>query len=282
MAVTWRSTGGAVPWERKKGEPQSPWAQSRAKEMLRLYTVELLTLKEIGDRYGITRERVRQIIHDVGANSSEAVKARARQRLADLVASVDRTRLRELKEAGMRNEDVARELGVPYRVVAVAWNKEEPDGVMRRIWQRKGSSAHEYTDDDIIHAIKFACEKNGGGLLRSQDYNTIAMENEWMPSLALIYNRGGFSTFAERAVVPHNPKRPKLRSDRRDAEQCLADLLVATRANGGVVPSVTRYDEISRGTGLTSCATIRKRLGGTWKTAMVAALDALDAEKEES
>jgi hypothetical protein len=37
--------------------------QQREHEMLRLRTVEGLTFREIGERYGVSRERVRQLLH---------------------------------------------------------------------------------------------------------------------------------------------------------------------------------------------------------------------------
>lgn len=53
---------------RKKGGSM-PFAADRAEEMTRLYEGEGLTYQEIGDRHGVTRERVRQILRDNGVES---------------------------------------------------------------------------------------------------------------------------------------------------------------------------------------------------------------------
>lgn len=43
-------------------EPEKGRTNERANEMVRLYNNERLTMQEIGDRFGISRERVRQIL----------------------------------------------------------------------------------------------------------------------------------------------------------------------------------------------------------------------------
>lgn len=53
---------------RKKGG-SAPFDPNRAEEMKRLYLDEENTLQEIGDQYGLSRERVRQILRDNGVES---------------------------------------------------------------------------------------------------------------------------------------------------------------------------------------------------------------------
>lgn len=64
---------------RKKGGSM-PFAADRAEEMTKLYEEEHLTYQEIGDRYGVTRERVRQILKDNGVES-QGRRERNRQEL---------------------------------------------------------------------------------------------------------------------------------------------------------------------------------------------------------
>lgn len=58
----------------------------RKKEMLRLRYAELWTLKEIGDKYGITRERVRQIVGSSGYKSAKSERLKK-----EIRAHIDKT-----------------------------------------------------------------------------------------------------------------------------------------------------------------------------------------------
>ncbi len=58
-------------------------------EIERLYSTEGLTLQEIGDRYGVTRERIRQILPR-GASDAKRVRLRHQKRTKRFLASCQR------------------------------------------------------------------------------------------------------------------------------------------------------------------------------------------------
>jgi predicted DNA-binding protein YlxM (UPF0122 family) len=81
----------------------------RNHEIVRLYTKEKLTLQQIGAAFGITRERVRQILHKRGIPSNiEQIP-----RDAAFVAKA-----RRLWREGFSVSEIARQLNVTKNVIA--------------------------------------------------------------------------------------------------------------------------------------------------------------------
>ena len=65
-------------------------------EIERLYSIEGLTLQEIGDRYGVTRERIRQILPR-GASDAKRVRRHDRKRTNRFLAACQRALDMDLK-----------------------------------------------------------------------------------------------------------------------------------------------------------------------------------------
>ena len=64
--------------------------EKRTKKMVSKYRAGR-TLQEIGDDYGLTRERIRQLISDVGISAKDGGRAvRHKKRLADIAAELDK------------------------------------------------------------------------------------------------------------------------------------------------------------------------------------------------
>ena len=70
IRAPWQSVQGGPPRDGRRDvllPPPRDW--ERAQEMVRLYHEEGLTLDEIGGRYRVTRERVRQLLAQAGRPS---------------------------------------------------------------------------------------------------------------------------------------------------------------------------------------------------------------------
>lgn len=185
-------------------------AAERAKAMLALYETDNLTLDEIGDRYGVTRERVRQIIAPLRTDTSPyaGTKRRTDNRNADLLA-----RASELDH--LTREQVATALGTSPGVLSSA-------GWKPKVRHHRGAFK-TFTDDEIIAHLKTWFDAHDGNT--SSDRYDAGRDRERTPSAAAVTFRFGSWAEAVRRAG-HTPNTPQRSSYPRlvdDYEQGFAD-----------------------------------------------------------
>ncbi|ERG63194.1 hypothetical protein L332_01825 [Agrococcus pavilionensis RW1] len=109
--------------------------QQRDAEILALWTDELLTLDEIGARVGLTRERIRQLLKQLGAPPASEMRAKRQQRALEIDAAAVAA-----AQAAI-SDDVARysEQGLSKRATIerlVVRHQELPEEIIERVLRR--------------------------------------------------------------------------------------------------------------------------------------------------
>lgn len=94
--------------------PPPPLIRDHLAEIERLYAEEALTLQEIGDRFGVSRERIRQVMGKAGVHrgTSDASRQRSEQRYQEFLANVDVNEIIDRRLVGEKEPEIARSLGV--------------------------------------------------------------------------------------------------------------------------------------------------------------------------
>lgn len=144
-----------------------------------------ITYEQIGSTFGVTRERVRQILKKSGIAGSTTRGAREAARTEALLA--DRERILEWAQhnpgLGTRDAEVA--LGLPERRVAQALGTEAGRVFVRR----KPDRRVQYTDEQIVQALREAACVQGDPLsnVAYQEY----VEAFGGPSKVLVAKRFG-------------------------------------------------------------------------------------------
>jgi hypothetical protein len=162
------------------------------------------TLKAIGAEFGVTRERVRQIIQNAGGPNRTAIlaarAARAHEQEFERQAQVDEV-LRPLLQANgaMSIQEASSALGIDERVLMDYW----PHGLNHlRIWT-PGRADQTWTDDEILAAVREAALY--GFPLTANDYSELIRVGQVRgPSLPRVHQRfGGWAAACEAAGVEH-------------------------------------------------------------------------------
>jgi uncharacterized protein (DUF433 family) len=220
------------------------------------------SLDEIAARFGITRERVRQILRAHGAPDPELVAEARRQRAAMLAESrVDE--LLALWRAGHEPGSAASALGLQTAACksTIARFATEVDKAARRATMSGARGTQTYSDRDIIFALR-AISAALARVPSAKEYALLARGME-LPSLPTVLNRmGGWTRAVEAAgmtplAAPSAGTRPRRWTD----SACWAAL---RRVVGelGEVPTVLAYERHAAGRDdLPSAATLRNRLG---------------------
>lgn len=129
-------------------------ARQRNQEIFRMWTFELMTLEAIGQKFGITRERVRQILREAGADASKNIRAqrrdvKAEEFSAEVVALLEKVRdsLKYMQEQGHSTPEVR----VKLRAMYPSASDEVIDSVIRRskIVFLKGEKTFHFTEDAV-------------------------------------------------------------------------------------------------------------------------------------
>jgi hypothetical protein len=218
------------------------------------------TLDDIGRVYGVTRERVRQILRDAGPS-------------IDLVRSVRADQDREAVSA--RRSDVLaafRRGDAPGQIAAVFGFREhavreliraeasDADRVTRRAAHDRHAE-QRYTDDDLLAAIKEVAERYGRA--PSSGEYAAASTGGMLPSLPTIHNRLGWANAVE--LAGYAPRGGRKRDYRvRWTEAACRAALIKLVVESEHIPTVSEYEKLAQlDPDLPSSATIRKRLG-TW------------------
>jgi hypothetical protein len=220
------------------------------------------SLDEIALGFGVSRERVRQILHEHGAPDPKAVAAARRRRVEQQVQA----RLPELLalwRAGAAPGSAADALGLQVTACRNAIARAATDGdrdTRRLSLAGDRAIAKTYSDQDIVTAVRCVAEWLGR-VPTAKEYGAQARELE-LPSLPTVVNRMGRWTNAVRAagLVPAHIA-AHARARRWTAERCWHAMRTVVDELAEI-PTVVAYDRHTAGRrDLPSSATLRNRLG---------------------
>jgi hypothetical protein len=174
---------------------------------LRLYLEEYLTLDQVGELEGITREGVRQRLKSMGIKPRTAGET---------------SRLRERREISLRAEDIrktflqtrdisetAGQLGLGMPLVRRALEELVPDfEVLTRVPR---NASKKYSVDDLVAALREAADAVPGNLSTSS-YDTFVEAHRTLPdgrprpgNQVMMLRFGSWRGALERAGLPANP-----------------------------------------------------------------------------
>ena len=226
---------------------------SRGYQMARRYALGE-TLQEIGDDYGVTRERVRQIINTETSWSTTSIGA-ARRRALEVQAAADRRAVLEWSEANLGasieqaverlklDEEVVRKYLGRHRIRHEPVAKKAPDG-----------RSH---DDLLADLRRFHSET---GETSAAAYGRWAKENGVPGHQTIAIRFGSWNDAAARAGIKDAP--PIERERRYSDEDLWAAVLDGVRA--GQFSAREFEDWLVAVEGAPSFATIRNRLAQRW------------------
>ncbi|MGI8729264.1 MAG: homing endonuclease associated repeat-containing protein [Solirubrobacteraceae bacterium] len=234
--------------------PAAPSPRTRAMIEMRLTG---RTLHEIGEHFGVSSERIRQILHANGVGSAR-VAAAVRAHAMTSIARQEK-RLIELFREGREISEIAAVVGVTTDQLreALRGRATAADRAARRA--RRSRSSVAYTDADLLQAIHRVADELGD-VPTSANYRRLARQLG-LPSLPTITNRLGSWNQAVRAsgMTPNTTHDGYTR--RWTSEACwraLARLVTEL----GDAPTAEQYELIAAANDdLPSIATARNRLG---------------------
>lgn len=240
----------------------APGSRQRMREMAAL-RVEGFSLDEIAERYGVSRERVRQILRTHGGPDPQDV-ADARRRRAGRQAETHVDELLALWRCGKAPGIAAAALGL--RAAACRGIIErfatDVDRAARQasLADARGSGAQTYSDQEILTALMSVATRVGR-VPSAREYAALAGEQR-LPSLATVLNRmGGWGNAIRAAGMLPLVAGAGARSRRWTDEACWTALRSVSRELGEI-PSVRGYERHAEHRhDLPSPATIRNRLG---------------------
>jgi transposase len=219
------------------------------------------SLDEIALRFGVSRERVRQIMRAHGGPASEDV-AEARRRRAEAEAEARIDELLRRWRSGEQPRVAASELGLQAAACRTTIERfaTDADRAARRASMAGARWAQTYSDRDIILAL-VSVATHVGRVPSAKEYAAHARDLNY-PSLPTVLNRMGGWTHALRATGMAALSTPSHARKRRWTEDaCWAALRDAVRELG-VIPTVLAYERHAAGRAeLPSSATVRNRLG---------------------
>lgn len=233
--------------------------------MLRLYREGELSLEEIGERYDLTRERIRQIVAAAGEppRSRGAVarrKARKREQEQRERLTEDILRLREQ----MGNGRVAKQLGVSAELVRKVVQDHLNKYELRILHHGQGK---RYEEGFMFDCLRRAAVEAGNpeGPISTNEYDRIARRHGgWPTHQTFLLRWGRWGDACERAGLKTRNRGGGWRVDRISREACL-DAVRFVRNEIGEIPGAQRYDrEARKRPALPSMATVRNRCGG-WR-----------------
>jgi AraC-like DNA-binding protein len=219
------------------------------------------SLDEIALRFGVSRERVRQILHAHGGPDPQDI-ADARRRRAEAQAEERIDELLTLWRAGEQPRSAASALGLQAAACRSTIERfaTDVDRAARKATIAGARRVQTYTDRDIIVALTSVATRVGR-VPSAKEYAAHARTLDY-PSLPTILNRMGGWTHALRAAGMEPLSRPTRARKRRWTEDACWEALRAVVAELGQIPSVLAYERHAAGrTELPSSATVRNRLG---------------------
>ncbi|HEX4345740.1 MAG TPA: sigma factor-like helix-turn-helix DNA-binding protein [Solirubrobacteraceae bacterium] len=219
------------------------------------------SLDEIALQFGVSRERVRQILRAYGAPDPEQV-ADARRRRASKQAEARVDELLALWRAGAEAGIAATTLGLQPAACrsTIARFATDVDKAARRASMSGARGTPTYSERDVLVALR-AVAAGLGRVPSAKEYALLARGLE-LPSLPTVLNRMGGWTSAVRAagLTPLAPAGSARR--RRWTESACWSALRRVVDELGEIPTVLSYERHAAGRhDLPSAATLRNRLG---------------------
>lgn len=243
----------------------APGSLQRVREMTALRE-QGWSLDEIALRYGVSRERVRQILRANGGGPDARDVAEARRRRAEQQAEARIDELLALWRAGEQTGSAASSLGL--QAVAcrstIARFATEVDHAARRasLADARERGAQLYSDRDILVALT-AVAARLGRVPSPKEYAALARELQF-PSLPTVLNRMGGWTSAIHAagMQPLGAATKRRTRSRRWTDEACWAALRSVVSELGEIPTVLSYERhAANRDDLPSSATLRNRLG---------------------
>lgn len=225
------------------------------------------TLEVIGDEFGVTRERVRQILADSGLDKNMASTVK-RQRACDARATTLTTVIEHVRENPHHTwAQIAVALGVEERPLRALSTSR----LARLVSQRRGWKAETFTDEQVYAAIRTAAAIHGEPLSVNMYAAVVDSGEAYGPSKARILQRYRFwSSACEAAgVVPGETYRFAYESKWSDED--LASIVVEWITVEGDGPFSDVLTWLRGKPGYPSGPLLRQRFGG-WSNARDVAL----------
>jgi hypothetical protein len=223
-----------------------------------------LTLQEIGDHFGVSRERIRQVLSSqtglAGPGASRAALNRSRYK-DKLRKSKDQ--ILEAWRSGGAVTEIARTVDLPATAVSslIKDTASEADHAERAASQAKKSAAsnRQYSDQDILEAIRRVANEVGGTPSTNQ-YRELSSKLN-LPSQATILKRMSWREALQRAGLEWDEKRNRRTYTRQWTKESVLEALMKLRDELPSVPTYSQYCEIaSTRSDLPSGPTVRNRL----------------------
>jgi predicted transcriptional regulator len=233
------------------------------------------TLQEVGERYGISRERVRKILKAHGYPVRSVKEAAALRRASERVMAPQITAL--CSELGEPRE-VADRLGVSYVTVREVIRLNDVGDLQPASAQRRKLRKTQklYTNEELLECLKMASGQLGG-VLTASAYSEFIRDRAlsdgrpWPSHQALQLRFGSWREALRQAGLRANPASAIAGQRIFEAAHCI-DAVRHVARELGHSPTAAEYDLMARASrgGLPCVATVRRRFGG-WLDALGAA-----------
>jgi DNA-binding CsgD family transcriptional regulator len=220
------------------------------------------TLREIGERYGISRQRVDEIVRDRGGPQLPEVLAARRAHTAEMI-SERAPEIRQWWRAGVSVGEIARRLGLPtaraHRAIDRVLAPIDRAHRNRAIVTRTRTS--RYSRDDLTAGMRAAASRVGRTPTQDE-YRGLARELGLASILTLGKRFGGWQEAVVAAGLTPRPRARRQRSRYRWDKQACWKALETVADQLGDPPRFQSYVLLSTGReDLPSGPTVRNQLG---------------------
>lgn len=227
-----------------------------------------LTYQEIGDLFGMTRERVRQIIKKAGIDKTTRRAARAVAEAEALAFDGDLVREWVRHNPARTIEEAAEVLGFTVRRIRQALGNDAGRLFVRPFHQ---GLAQRYSDGDILEVLAAAAALASGPLTKTA-YDEYVAAHGGPSGVRVLQRFGSWKAACDAAGVTCGQARRSYA--RRWTAGTMVDKLITYLESPGATGAFIDYDRWSRGhVDRPSGQTIRNHFG-SWQAAKTSALNA--------
>lgn len=226
------------------------------------------TLAAIGQQFGISRQRVEQIIRDAGGAEIDRVRSRAlrereiaeRHALHRELAAAQAPEILARYRDGEDLQAIARELGIQNKALkALVKERRSEADIEARAEVRDGRRPPQYSDAELIDCVRLAA-RHLGHVPTHDEYDAVARELR-LAATATVCMRFERWNRAVQAAGLEPAARSPMRVPRWHLAACW-NALTSVADQLGEPPRYRRYLELAAGRDdLPSAATLRQRLG---------------------
>lgn len=222
------------------------------------------TLAAIAARYGLTRERVRQILRKFGGPDADAARQARAEAQSAADAELRAAMLEWLHERpGQSRQDVAAHFGIPESGISRLLGVEA-----LRLLIRRQPAEVQFTDDEICDLLAYIAEEEGEPL-SADTYDSVYLEYGGPTSGRILQRFGSWNNACRAAGLETNQGRPSY--TRRWTENDLVEAVAEYLQSPGNAGTYSGYDLWARSTpGAPSAQTVRNVLG-PWSAAKTSA-----------